>query len=375
MLAWVALVAVQHTAAAMSTTVLTTVPAALDAYEMKVAVQGRMLLMMRMALQPDVFEREPDARLFEAQRSVFEKERAELESLALDSESRETLAKVLREATRLSEQQLPIVEALLLGEDARARHLLHDDAVFQSQRSVDRTLRQLVSLQERRLNEALASTQREHERIQGTIVALGLGLLALGATIGVTVTAAARRAAAVLDRDRRTAETLALTDPLTGLLNRRAVQRDLARWCHPGGGALLSHSVLAIDLDGFKFVNDTAGHEAGDALLRGLAQAMIGCTRPEDRVARVGGDEFVVLLRNMDGEAAVAVAERLLRAICAFELPWQGRSLRVSASIGVARLEPGSGDSAAAAAFEAADAACYRAKRGGKNRICVADRA
>lgn len=372
LLAWIALVAVQQVGEAMSDTVLTTVPAALDGYEMQVAAQSRVLLMLRMALEPDPFEREDDAREFEAQRLIFEEEREELLGLSLDAASREVLAQVLREAGRLSEKQRPIVEALLGGADEQARRLLSDGAVFQGQRSLDRALRRLVSLQEQRLSQALADMQREQERTRRTIFLLGSGLLALGVAIGVTVTMAVRRAAAVLDRERRAAETLALTDPLTGLLNRRGLQRELARWCRPGRAALLRHSVLAIDLDGFKAVNDTAGHEAGDALLRGLAAAMIDCTRPADRVARVGGDEFVVLLSEMEGAVAVAVAERLLAAIRAFELPWMGRSLRVTASIGVAALDPASGARSARAALDAADAACYRAKREGKNRICRA---
>lgn len=133
-----------------------------------------------------------------------------------------------------------------------------------------------------------------------------------------------------LEQARRAAEERALSDPLTGLANRGGFEAALAGLIATDAGFALMH----IDLDHFKAVNDTCGHAAGDAVLLNVASAMRGETRRSDVVARVGGDEFVILLDGLlDRQALDAIARRLISAI---EKPvvFEGAELRVSCSIG-----------------------------------------
>jgi diguanylate cyclase (GGDEF)-like protein/PAS domain S-box-containing protein len=160
----------------------------------------------------------------------------------------------------------------------------------------------------------------------------------------------------------------ALEDPLTGLANRALLtaqlQRELAHAARHGG----SVGVLLLDVDRFKYINDTLGHGAGDELLREIADRLRARVREEDLVARLGGDEYVVVIR---GEDSVADLGRRLLDVFAAPFTVGGRSLHVSASGGVAVAHDGVGD--ADTLLRDADVAMYRAKDGGGARIEVFD--
>ncbi len=154
-------------------------------------------------------------------------------------------------------------------------------------------------------------------------------------------------------------------DVLTGLTNRRAFEALLAKAVAVCEQA--PFSALFMDLDGFKQVNDTAGHAAGDALLKGIAQRLEASVRQSDTVARLGGDEFAVLLPRCPAPQAMRVAEKLRAAVEVAVLQWEGAEYTVGASIGMVHVEGHYKD--AAEVLRAADAACYAAKRGGRNQV------
>lgn len=163
------------------------------------------------------------------------------------------------------------------------------------------------------------------------------------------------------------AHTAAMTDALTGLPNRRAFGVALAG-ALAGPGPL---SVALLDIDHFKKINDSQGHPAGDAVLRNLAQCIGDWLRETDHAARIGGEEFAVLLPRVGLEEAVRLAEQLRRAIAAerfLTADGKGR-FNVSVSVGVAERQHGEGE---AALIARADAALYEAKRGGRDRVARA---
>lgn len=127
-------------------------------------------------------------------------------------------------------------------------------------------------------------------------------------------------------------------DPLTELLNRRGFERELKRSVAYLKRYGVSAALIFLDLDGFKPVNDRHGHAAGDAMLKAVAAAIVAEVRASDVVARIGGDEFVVLLWNVDGAAAAAKAAALERAVYATPLQWGASTLVVGASAGVALI-------------------------------------
>lgn len=157
-------------------------------------------------------------------------------------------------------------------------------------------------------------------------------------------------------------------DPLTGLANRRRFvtegQRMLALASRRGWGMAL----LFIDLDAFKHINDSAGHTFGDAVLQQVAKRLHGRTRSDDLLARIGGDEFVVLLNDVDGATSVALARRYRKALHHPPVV-PGGKLSVTASIGIAWY-PGAAGSLDAL-LRLADAAMYRAKAEGSGVVLV----
>jgi len=164
----------------------------------------------------------------------------------------------------------------------------------------------------------------------------------------------------------------AVTDELTGLANARAfrdaAQKEAARaerFGHP-------LSLILLDVDDFKKVNDTYGHLQGDEVLRRIGAILRSASRGIDEPARYGGEEFVMALPETDSQGAEELAERVRVRIEAEEIPFHDREglLRITASIGVATLPDAAGDLQALLA--AADVALYGAKRGGKNRVAVA---
>jgi diguanylate cyclase (GGDEF)-like protein len=165
-------------------------------------------------------------------------------------------------------------------------------------------------------------------------------------------------------------ETLALHDPLTGLANRRLLQdrvRMALKHVRRERGQM---ALLYLDLDGFKAVNDSLGHHAGDVLLQQVAERLQGAVRADDTVARLGGDEFMVALSRVAGaKEAARVADKIIEAL-AEPYDLEGAAARVTASIGLA-LYPEHGDNADAL-MQGADAALYEAKESGKNAYRIA---
>ena len=166
---------------------------------------------------------------------------------------------------------------------------------------------------------------------------------------------------------------LAITDPLTGLHNRRYLDSHLRSLVERSAEAGKPVAVLAFDLDFFKGINDTYGHDAGDDVLREFSHRLKKSVRGIDLVVRHGGEEFVVIMPETDAKLAIKVADRLRRDVESetFETR-SGESIPVTVSVGVAEFQ-GESDSADAL-MRRADQALYKAKRDGRNRV-VADAA
>lgn len=160
-------------------------------------------------------------------------------------------------------------------------------------------------------------------------------------------------------------------DALTGLANRRsfelALAREIDRVARAGEPALL----LALDIDHFKRVNDTHGHASGDLVLKAVAKALLDCVRPMDLVARVGGEEFAIVMPNCPATFGQAVAERVRRRVEAMPVAiGVSQQIQVSVSIGGA-FAPQWVRSSPALWIERADIQLYRAKAEGRNRVCL----
>lgn len=161
-------------------------------------------------------------------------------------------------------------------------------------------------------------------------------------------------------------ERLSLHDPLTGVANRRyldtCMERRFARLAAGGPG----FGLLMLDVDDFKAVNDTHGHEVGDRALRTIASTLSFGVGPEDTVVRYGGEEFVVVSEVADLEELAALAERLRRLVSESRVRTGTRSLHLTVSVGLAFVAVGED---AASLLDRADQAMLRAKRSGRDRV------
>lgn len=163
---------------------------------------------------------------------------------------------------------------------------------------------------------------------------------------------------------------LASVDPLTGVLARSALVENGTRMLAEAQRTTRPMSALLLDLDRFKPVNDSLGHEAGDRMLRHLAERAHKVLRGEDLLCRLGGDEFVALLPNTDACGAGVVAERLRESLANAPLVFRGTGIPIPLSIGVA--EAGRGELDLQALIKRADEAMYTAKRAGGDRVAMA---
>ena len=171
-----------------------------------------------------------------------------------------------------------------------------------------------------------------------------------------------------LDESRKANEMIAHMaehDSLTGLLNRRRFQKELDKWELYAQRYQRGAALLFIDIDKFKFVNDTYGHHAGDQYLTAISDLLRNALRTTDTVARWGGDEFAVLLPETPKNAAIEVANKLLKLFNETKLDIEGHEFRPSASIGMALFPDHSEDFGELILF--ADAAMYEAKNAGRN--------
>jgi diguanylate cyclase (GGDEF)-like protein len=163
---------------------------------------------------------------------------------------------------------------------------------------------------------------------------------------------------AIREKLERQLQELADQDPLTGLSNRRRLERESAREIAEARRRGVPLTVAMIDIDGFKLLNDTAGHAEGDELLKNAAYAWTGVLRAHDLLARVGGDEFVAVLTDCGEEQATGVLERMRAAMPGGQ----------TCSIGVAELSP---EEVFGDALARADAMLYRAKRSGRDQVAA----
>ena len=167
----------------------------------------------------------------------------------------------------------------------------------------------------------------------------------------------------------RQLELLSRTDPLTGLLNRRAfdeiAENELSRFRR----SREVYSLLMLDIDHFKQINDTYGHSSGDIAIQSVARSCQSTLRSHDKAARIGGEEFCVLLPYTNKQAAYEIAERLRRVVSEISVSTMNGDISMTISVGLSEVDDADTDHTQI--FNRADDNLYKAKKAGRNRVCM----
>lgn len=250
--------------------------------------------------------------------------------------------------------------ALTLGGIAAVTLLLVFSAWFGAQRLVLRPVRRLLDMAQRvRGGDLTARTGVNATRDELSLLGVALDEMA----------EQLQQREAKLRGLMAALQEQATTDVLTGLYNRRYFSDVLEREVLTAQRSRRPFSVIMLDIDHFKKVNDTWGHAAGDRVLQAIAKMLLASVRGSDIAVRYGGEEFALLLPEASADAAAERADGLRRALQGQEVAYNGGTLKVTASFGVAEFGAGTPD--AEALMKAVDDAMYEAKSGGRNKVVV----
>ncbi len=328
---------------------------------MHAIARQRTLSLQRMLIIDDPFLRDEEWSRFTQQAALFIEARQRLQRMPLTAIEQRLLA----EQTELSRQVAPLqtraVDLMMQGERSQAASLVLSRVIPLQDEVVD-ILETLFKEQRYRARDALAEAIEVQYRARLLIIGVALTTLALGGSVAYVVSRRIHRAA-------REREFMATHDALTGLPNRVLVSDRIEQAILRAHRIERRAAVMFLDLDRFKVINDTLGHQAGDELLVQVAKRLRGCVRRGDTVGRLGGDEFVVLIE--DALAACDVAAVAGKIIAALGQPCTvaGNEVYAGVSIGIA-LYPESGEDVQSL-LKNADTAMYHAKERGRNNFQI----
>ena len=333
------------------------------ANSMRDAIRLRANSLKTMALSDDLFERDEEYMRFLSHSRIYREAREMLLSKHMDWNEKEIHTK-LTDATRVSQPLNEHAAELLLSNAPADKVAAAVADAVKHQEILLNLLNELVQLERESASASLKAANDHYSESRRVMFILAGVALIFGFIIAVLVI----RRAAVKNRH---IYYQANHDALTGLLNRRAFERELATVVKMSANTLSDHALLYLDLDQFKIVNDTCGHMAGDELLRQLTTVFRTRLRQTDLIARLGGDEFGVLLKNCKMDGARRVAEALRVAAENFQFSWKEKSFSVGVSIGVVPIRQESGNKNKI--LSTADMACLEAKHEGRNRVHIAN--
>jgi len=320
---------------------------------MKDALRERTIITHLVSLLTDPFEQNEEYLNFNYQGGVFSEARTRLEGMPQGTEEKEVQGR-LRALTAAT--QPSVVQAVSLamdGKTAEARKLIETDVVG-AQKAISVELNDLLKLQKVETEKTVAKAEGAYESTRWLMLVLGGSAAGLGLVIAFVVIRNANKQADSLQHQ-------AMFDSLTNLPNRVLLADRLQQTALIARREKHLFGLFAMDLDRFKEINDTLGHHIGDRVLQHVAACTRSCLRESDTVARMGGDEFTVLLATVNSmEGAVVVAKKILKAIGEpFKIA--ERNLEIGASIGVVIFPQHSDDPDVL--LRQADAAMYNAKQ------------
>jgi diguanylate cyclase (GGDEF)-like protein len=326
------------------------------ATEMHSALRERALSMHALPILADPFDKDEEIQRFNAQGAIYIRARSQLERMPLNPLESEILGHIRELTSEAQPEVQKVVEMSTFIDDQTAIFDQIRSVAMPRQRAIAIHVSNLLDLQRQQTATAVRNAETSYARVRNLTLGLGTAALLIGILIAGFVSRRATHQA-------RQLAAQAMYDPLTGLANRSLLHDRLEHEIERSKRAHTSFGVVLMDLDRFKEVNDTLGHEVGDKLLREVGRRFKEAVRAEDTVARLGGDEYVVLVHDLDRKGIPAIANKLLAAL---DKPfhWQNQGIDLGASLGVSLYPSQCRD--ASELLRCADIAMYVAKRAGK---------
>ncbi len=325
------------------------------ATEMQSALRERALSMHTLPILADPFKKDDEIQRFNAQGRLYIKARDRFMSMSLSQKEHEILEKI-RELTREAhpEVQKVVDMSTFINDPTQIFNQIRNVAMPR-QRAISDQVNILLGLQRQQTVSAVLAAEKSYARVRDLMLGLGSAALLIGMMIAGFVSQRVARQA-------RQLATQAMYDPLTSLANRSLLLDRLEHEIELSKREHLSFGVVLMDLDRFKEVNDTLGHDVGDELLREVGHRLKETVRGEDTVARLGGDEYVLLIHNLEPKGAAFIANKILTAL---DKPfhWQNESIDISASLGITFYPAQCAEPSELLRY--ADIAMYVAKRAG----------
>jgi len=361
-LASIALVQMHASNTRLETLVQVTNAKTAAANEMRDAVRQRADSLRKMRLASDIFDRDEEFQSFTGYAGNYRVASERLVSLGMTMQESE-IHEQLRQLTRLSQPLSDSASMLLMDNaaDADVETAMKDAAKLQA--LMLKELDTLVALEQETSEQALADSRAHYIRTRNLLIILACVTLLFCFLL-------ARVISRYISSKNRQLNYQSSHDALTGLINRREFEKRVERAIRHAQEQPAAHTLMYLDLDRFKVINDLCGHASGDKLLQQLAGLMLGSIRHRDTLGRLGGDEFGLLLENCPLDKGVAIANKLLRSIEDFHFSWNEDTFTLGVCIGVVPIDETTAD--IASAMSAADSACYIAKESGSNQVQVA---
>jgi diguanylate cyclase (GGDEF)-like protein len=317
---------------------------------MQTALRERALSMHALSVLTDPFDKDAEVQRFSALGSNYVGARQHLEQMPLSAEERDILEQI-RLLTRAAQPEVEAVVDMAMNAHAEEVFERIRSVAVPKQRQIATQVSALILVQKAQTAEAVRSAEESYREVRTLMLLLGAFTLTSGLVIALFVSRQAQLA------------VQALYDPLTGLPNRSLLHDRLEQAIAGAQRARRTFAVALMDLNRFKEVNDTLGHDVGDELLREVAARLRRALRAEDTVARMGGDEFVVVLHDLTEHDVPAFCAKLLGSLGA-HFTWEGQGIDVGASIGISLYPAHAIDPSSL--IRLADIAMYAAKRSGK---------
>ena len=322
-------------------------------HAMKDAYRERTVILNQLSLLKDPFEQNDVYISFGEYAVDFMIARNTLEKMPLSKEEKAINTRLRALTTKATPFVARAVELAMDGKDVEARKLIQDE-IIDTQKLISLEFEKFLELQKQATDSAVASAHAAYKNARLIMWLLGGWIIAVSIAIGFFVIRNANTQADTLEHQ-------AMFDNLTNLPNRVLFADRLQQAALIARREKRPFSLFALDLNRFKEINDTLGHHVGDHVLQQVGTRMRACLRDSDTVARMGGDEFTVLLSTVsDTEGAVLVAKKLLQAIST-PIIFAGQSLEIGASLGIAMFPNNSDD--VEMLIRQADAAMYLAKQ------------